>query len=363
MIASNKNFAIPKLSRQNVRWLPASFITAFYLWIAQDTVAADPEKQANHQAGTAIKSRYLPPLLAPNYLPTTLIYGIPGFNTGLLPTDSAYELTTQISTANTFIKTDKRGELLILDGEVRATTITLQWRFHEDWQSRVIVPHIAHTIGIWDDLITDWHHWFGLPQGRREEDTNGQFSYTYRRNDDIILNHPHPSSGIGDTRIAISRAIPYNGHQLTSHIEIKAPTGNSETLTGSGAWDWSAGVGWERGSGTTFGAVLSFATLNITYLGKTTSNLSTIQKRKVISARGGLHWHALDWMSLTAQLDGHSPLYDSSTKALGGSSLQLTLGGRFFLTSKQRLDLSIGEDLNTKISPDFVVNMALSYRF
>jgi hypothetical protein len=309
------------------------------------------------------QQRHIPPFMTHNWLPTSLIFDIPSFNTRLLPLTKPFEIALQLTTANTFIDAEKDSEKLILDGEVAVAALSAQWRFSYNWQLNLFLPYIDHSSGQWDDLIEDWHNWFNLPQGGRQESTNNQFEYFYRKSEKNLLTDVSESGSEGDFRLALSKTMPYKQHDLVLHLELKAPTGKAEKLTGSGAWDVSTGIGWQLDSVMEAGIFSPFATVGVSYLGKTDLAIAAIQRRYVWSGRAGLHWHALSWMSLTVQLDSHSKIYNSNLKTLGGSSLQLTFGGHLFMADNIRMDLSIGEDLRTRVTPDFVVNMAMAYDF
>jgi len=65
-----------------------------------------------------------------------------------------------------------------------------------------------------------------------------------------------------------------------------------------------------------------------------------------------------DGLSLKAQIDAHTPFYDSELAALGASSVQLTVGGTIGLWGRNMLDLGLVENLFTDTTPDLVFHLA-----
>jgi len=304
--------------------------------------------------------RHIAPFMTQNWLPTALIFGIPSFNTRLLPVDQPVELTAQLTTANTFVYSVENDEAIFLDGEISILQISTAWRLSEDWQIGLVLPYVHHSNGVLDDIISDWHNLFGLPQDGRQESTNNQFRYAYANRDNESFDFRDETGATGDVRLTLSTALKQN---FIAHIEVKLPTGDPDNFTGSGGWDYSMGLGWQDDGSTSPGKISLYGTLGFTYLGTTTITALDYHQKTVLTARGGIHWHTFHWLTLSAQLDSNTKIYHSNVKPLGSNSLQLTFGGHFLLDEGVRLSLSVGEDLNTRVTPDFVVNVAAAYRF
>ncbi len=303
---------------------------------------------------------HLNPLRAPNLSPTALIFGLPDLQTRLLSPKHPFELSLRTHVANTFVNRERENESIFIDGEVMSTTLELRGKLAENWEASISIPYIEHSKGTMDDLIFDWHDWFGLPQGGRQQATNDQFSYLYSNEGVLLLDVHESRTETGDLRLGIYHRQQWLEQEWIIQSEIKAPTGDADALTGSGAWDMSFGVGWQRELESKLGSFSHFAGLGFSYLGESDLELQKLQKRWALSGRAGFHWHALNWLSFTVQLDSNTPLYDSDLKNPGGMPMQLSVGTRFFISENLRFDASFGEDLNTLASPDFVVGLDVS---
>ena len=338
-------------------WPRLLFVWLFFLLLT--SLPAPAEAATN----LSLSQKHLPAFQTHNWLPTSLVFGVPNVSTRLLPASQPTEVTYLHTVANTYALRETTDEAILLDGEVTVSAISAQWHFNDDWQLNLLVPYIDHSSGILDDQIEDWHDWFGLPQGGRKESSNNQFAYLYRGQDGLAFSHREESGDLGDIRLGLARQILFREQSFVLQIELKAPTGDAGKYTGSGAWDLSAGIGWQQDFASPVGPFSSFATISLSYLGESDLAIAPLQEHHAFAGRAGLHWHALSWLSLTAQLDSHSKLYDSALQPLGDSTMQITFGGRLFPAEQWRLDIGFGEDLNRLATPDFVLNMALAYRF
>ncbi|OZG70516.1 hypothetical protein BTA51_25625 [Hahella sp. CCB-MM4] len=307
--------------------------------------------------------RYMNPLTAPILLPTTNIFGLPDLQTRELSPDSRFELSLSSHLANTYINRSAGEDDAIIDGEIMVAAIKGRWKLNEHYDVSLYVPYVQQDEGQLDNLIYDWHEWFGLPQGGRTEATNNQFKYRYRHNGQTLMELNDSEAGLGDIRLGLQRSFVWGEQTWLAQMEIKAPTGDADYLNGSGAWDASLGLGWQQEVESQLGRFSHFAAAGLSYLGDMDLRLSSAQNNWAASARTGFHWHALQWLTITAQLDTHSPLYDSDLKSFSSFPLQLTAGGRFIINRSTDIQLSMGEDLNTVVSPDFAVNAAVSHRW
>ncbi|AZZ90883.1 DUF3187 family protein [Hahella sp. KA22] len=301
------------------------------------------------------------PFEVANYSPLAQIFGLPSIQTALNTAPSGFEANLQHSTANTYVTHENINEISYFDGEVAITSLSLRWRFKDDAELTLRAPYVDHSKGLWDDFIYDWHEWFGLPQGGRTQDTNDQFAYVYQRNGERLLNFREEAAGIGDIRFGYSQQLHFWEQDWLAQLEVKAPTGNADKLTGSGAWDLSAGVGWEGSVDSPDQRFIPFAGAAVSYLGDSDLNLAPLQKNWALSLRAGGHWRALPYLTLTAQIDSHSGLYHSQLRELSNFSLQLTTGGQITLSDSLVLNIAIAEDLNTTITPDFVAILGMTY--
>ncbi len=92
-----------------------------------------------------------------------------------------------------------------------------------------IIP--AFQVASWlDDFTENWHGWFNLPNGGRENVQSDQLQYLYIRNGAPQLNITEGHSGFGDTRLTGAYQLPKKGRfDIALLVAMtKFPTGKRE---------------------------------------------------------------------------------------------------------------------------------------
>ena len=83
-------------------------------------------------------------------------------------------------------------------------------------------------------------------------------------------------------------------------------------------------------------------------------------RSNVAYAHAGLSWQYSQRLSLNLQLDGHSAFYQSDLRELG-SSVQLSVGGRWQLSPTWRTELVMVEDIMVESAPDVIFQLRLDH--
>lgn len=280
-------------------------------------------------------------------------------------TDPLEDKTTQWQIqhmqANWFVEEDHGDEDLLIDGEVGLSTLSARVALSDDWSAGVTLPYVSHQRGIWDNLIYDWHEWFGLPQGGREEATNNQIAYVYEREAQTVYAQNQGSRGIGDVRLALYRSFPFRSADLLGQAELRLPTGSAEDLTGSGGYGLNLGLGLRHDR-----VVAGFETENrlaggVTWNEKGDVALSDTLEPVVASLQASTRWSLTSWVALRLHLETHSRFYDSELEGLSGIPLQLLAGFDWTLSDNWAVQTHFSEDLNPSASPDFTATLAIVY--
>jgi hypothetical protein len=142
-------------------------------------------------------------------------------------------------------------------------------------------------------------------------------------------------------------------------FSVKLPTGDSADLHGSGATDAAVGL-YAQDSGTLLGkdfAYLGFA--GVLALGD--GDILTEQQRSAVPYGGvAATWHATEQFGITGQLQAQGAYIDSDLDELGGSSIQLAVGGIYrFPRHGVSLRFALVEDVISDATPDFAVHLAI----
>ena len=257
---------------------------------------------------------------------------------------------------------DTETESLRLDGETYFADFRLRRRVHERLEIGLDIPFVKHSNGVLDDAIFDWHDLWGMSNSKRDGPSNN-LNYRYSNNGSVEQQIMSSSSGIGD--VQLSAAVPFvagggdGSRHVTMRFSVKLPTGDSADLHGSGATDAAVGL-YAQDSGTLLGkdfAYLGFA--GVLALGD--GDILTEQQRSAVPYGGvAATWHATEQFGITGQLQAQGAYIDSDLDELGGSSIQLAVGGIYrFPRHGVSLRFALVEDVISDATPDFAVHLAI----
>jgi len=144
--------------------------------------------------------------------------------------------------------------------------------------------------------------------------------------------------------------------KLTLRAAVKAPTGDSDKLTGSGAADLSMGA-YGGGVASLFERALSYSGfVGVLALGDG-EIMPELQRSAVPFGGAALRWQATPRFALATQLYVQGPYFDIDLDELGGSTLQLAFGAdvRF---KRSLLRVAIVEDIAGGAAPDFALHLS-----
>lgn len=295
--------------------------------------------------------------------PLTQIYGLPDATLPQRLEAGRIQFGLDQNLANSFSQQHRAGESLIIDGELWRTDLNLGIGLPAGWRLDLELPYIHHGKGRLDGPIESWHQALGLPNGGREKRPRDALLYQYSQNGGTPLRMERTRHGLGDLQLRASQAWPRETREVFLGLGVKLPIGDAERLTGSGATDLSASLALRDSQSLAAYGISWFGGAGLAYLGETETGLASIQRRWAWTSHAGGGWQALPGLRLVAQLDHHSALYHSRLRAIGGHTLQFTLGLQGRLSRNLRLDIAFSEDLITTASPDFRLLAAIRQGF
>ena len=291
-----------------------------------------------------------------NQHPFLHVYGLPPFQQATLLERGESNYTVALSIVNNAEIRDTETESIVLDGETYFADFKFRRRIRERLEIGVDVPLVKHSKGALDRFIYDWHDFWGISNSKRGPPHN-QLDYSYENNGSLQQQITTSSFGVGD--VQLSAAMPLvtgddaGSRHVTLRFSLKLPTGDSDDVHGSGALDAALGV-YAQESRQLFGrelAYLGFAGL----LGLGDGDVLAQQQRNVVPY-GGLAatWHATGRFGITAQLQAQGAYIDSDLDELGGSTIQLAVGGVYRWPAQGiTVDFALVEDLISDATPDF----------
>ncbi|MDH4008648.1 MAG: DUF3187 family protein, partial [Desulfuromonadales bacterium] len=116
-----------------------------------------------------------------NFSPTALIHGLSIAETPRLLLAGTSSLSTSFDMANNASLSTRKNEQILFDGESYIATLGLRYGLTDTLQLGIDLPWVWHSEGFMDSFISDWHDFFGLPNGDRDDLKNDQLDYLYSR--------------------------------------------------------------------------------------------------------------------------------------------------------------------------------------
>ena len=289
-----------------------------------------------------------------NHNPFLQVFGLPAFQTAELVVPGQFEFTVSYDTVNDAEEADRLDEILIIDVESQVLNFSLRRRIGERFELGIDVPFVRHSEGYLDSVIYDFHDLVGFSNSTREGPED-QYRLFYEQQGQVLFDSSSPTSGVGDIQISAAMQLG----RATLRAGLKAPTGDPDKLTGSGAADLSLGV-YGGGMTTMFARQLAFSGfVGVLALGDG-DVLSGIQRSVVPYGGAALRWHATSRFALATQLYAQGSYFDARLDELGANTLQLAFGGDYrFPEQRLLLRVAIVEDIATAAAPDFAFHLSI----
>lgn len=307
------------------------------------------------------------PFNTKNQSPFVQIYGLPSIGTATLLSPGQKEIRVMLDYSSNYVDDANAREHIILDGETTRMTVHGRYGLAKNIELELDIPYVIHSGGFLDNFIINYHDLFGFPQGGRDQAPRNRLFYRYARNGEEKIRIDSANDGLGDVSLMAGFKIYHDGKEFPRAValrtSLKLPTGDSNSLHGSGSTDISCWITasddykLHYGHGTVYAA--------IGFMAMTHGNvLPEQQQHEVGFGSMGAGWSPLSWIALKVQLDAHTPFYkDSQLRELSQNAVQLLIGGTLTLSERTTLDIAVSEDIATLTSPDVVFHFDLSIRF
>ena len=265
---------------------------------------------------------------------------------------------------NQFMGGTNGDERLLLDGESSELVVRHRQILSPCWQGEAVVPVVFHTNGAFDRAIDDWHGFFGFPDANRGASPYYDLNYSYIDSNGILREVSTNEAGFGDIQLSVQRFIgcfaPTDSGKTEpiARIGIKLPTGSVSSLQGSGRVDlyadWQSPV-WRPARRWRLGAAIGALWMG---------GNSELPEQKSIAAYGSLGTQFIAWQNLRvlAQLDWHTPFYESQLRELGETAVSLSFGLRWLLKGNHTIEISFSEDAAIDTAPDIAARLAWTFR-
>lgn len=271
--------------------------------------------------------------------------------------DSSLVIDGSYAASNITLNQIAGKEHLIADAETHRWTLRALRRIGTNWQLNIEIPYQSTSGGSLDAFIEHFHNAFNLPNGNRAEWPRNRLLIDYDAGNQSLFHLNNGSSGLSDSTARAGWQIDHSvSHSAVLWLSVKLPTGNAESLTGSGSLDTAVTVSsQQRLDGFRF-----FQQLSMSWFGDT-KRLPTLQKHSAWSGVAGIDYQWTHAINLVAQLQAHSALYNSDIRMLG-TATQLSIGSQYH-SSHWLASFAITEDIAIDTAPDVQFQLNLARKF
>lgn len=287
-----------------------------------------------------------------NLNPLVAIFGLPAWDA--IP--SGTHLSTTVEIANHYRLSRRGNDLLVLDGETLRTTLSFDRALNERWSVGVELPYYHQGGGVLDDLIDVWHSAFGLPDGGRNNRPEDQLLFVLGDGGGPFFVLNESGGGLGDTQLKLARAFGPDGGFVIQGT-IKLPTGEEDLLAGSGSSDFGVTLLRMRATTLRDRPAGFFWGVGLLDVGEADRVEFEAEDGAYTGVLGG-SWRIWPRAGLKAQLDLHSPFYNTQLEEIGEKAIQATFGGWIRPNERAHFEFAIVEDLEVSTAPDVVLQMA-----
>jgi hypothetical protein len=251
-----------------------------------------------------------------------------------------------------YVAISQGNEQITLDGEATKLTLSAAGRYSPRSHWALRVPVMYQGGGFMDSIINDWHDFWGLPEGGRDQAPKNQYLYHYERDGEVLLSNTESGARLGDIEVSWHFEATEG---LTLSTQLQLPTGDTDRYAGGGTIGGSFWGTYAAESGRWSG----FGAAGVSFNGR--GDILPGQQRRTTPFGGaGVGFELMPWLRVVGQVYAHTALFkDSELSPLERDSIQLSLGGIFRLGESTRLHLLFQEDLGVNASPDFSIQAAL----
>ena len=299
----------------------------------------------------------------------------------LLPRRSI-QWAVQFDYANTFASTFPVGDRLIADDYYRAApadeyrlfvdTESLRLSVDVDWplasrlQIGATMPFLKHGGGFLDGVVEGFHGMLNLSNGGREWSPRNDYGVFVLRNRRFWIRSVE-SAGFrpGDLVVRMKTPMYRDGEKLVMALAgaVKLPTGDLETLTGSGGWDIQAALyatwrpGWSKRD------MVFHVNLAHNRLGKATMG-EGFPLRSITTFLLAFEYRTTGRLAALVQtLVNIGPFPGSRLGPLNRTAIEATAGVRYAMTGSLSLDIGLTENLSQyQNTPDVGIHAGIVWR-
>jgi Protein of unknown function (DUF3187) len=264
--------------------------------------------------------------------------------------------------ANTYQNGHSATDDVVFDSEISHTAFSARVGLGPKTDLEVAPAITYATDGCLDQLIEEYHKWFGFPsEGRHSRPLN---SYEMEARHDGVLAYELDGNeiGLGDLPILLTQeflAESESAPTISARVGVELPTGSESKGFGNGKVDYGGGVLAEK----SFGRWSTTAAVDYSFNGTSkTFESANVSAHDNLDLQFGIEYRWNDDVSLLLGSILESPVTrDIEIKEINGEILSIDVGVAWDTGPRSRLLLDFGEDAIAKAGPDITFMAAWSF--
>jgi hypothetical protein len=295
------------------------------------------------------------PLASRNQAPLALLFVYLAPDSARVLSAGQLDLDVDFDYSNIILEQKSDTDLLRLDVEYLRTLVSLRRGFSGGIELRFSVPIYVYYGGFLDPLVNSFHETFGFPNFLRAQTPYGLVDLQYRAGDRPFVGVQGSTQGVGDLSFEAKKTIlSRNRYGLALRGILELPTGDPESLLGSGSTDFGLGLAFDR-IGDRFGL---YANVNYHFLGEA----EHFPTKDYFSFMAGVDFRFKPRLAALLQADYVRPQLESDLRLFQKASKQIALGLRFRHSDRFVYEWRLVEDLSS-LSPDFTFAFQMGIRW
>lgn len=256
-----------------------------------------------------------------------------------------------------------------IDLEVSRFTLDFRYGLYDNLEIGLEIPYISLSSGYLDNFIEGVEDGIGARTPRsRERQGSYNFDYSFRYNDEYLINEKDHKGGLGDIVLnakyqLVKEAWYWLWPNVSLRAAIKFPTGSESDLVGSGEFDYGIGLLVDKTFFERFFIYLGGNAVRI----KKPSVLSILDiDEEIYSYMLAIEWFLTKRFSVVTQVSGNTTPYpESDTNPLDNDAHDWLVGVNYRL--KKNSDISwnfaVAENISAASSPDVSFHTGLNWKF
>lgn len=263
-----------------------------------------------------------------------------------------------------FLSGSGGGNSFAMDGEILRTSFRQGIGIADDLDLTVEIPFLYTTGGFLDSFLIEYHDLFNLPDQGRDTAPKDRFEVLATHQGSTAYQVKAHDLDLQDIPITLAwyplPATRERGFGLGLRAGVELPIGDEEQGFGNGEFDFALGaVGEWRGPGF---ALTGHAQHTFAGSPKSAERAGT-GFRDVTSLGVGIEWPWSNGFTVLVQSEWEtSTLRDLGFARVADPHWLLWTGFRVRVSERVSLDATLGEDLNTYVSPDFTAFLGVAVR-